>query len=80
MAEKKFEQALEELEKIVQRLEDAGLPLDEALALFEDGIKLSRLCAQKLDEADKKVQILLGDEEGRFHEEPFEDAGESPES
>ncbi len=72
MTEKKFEEALEELEKIVQRLEDANLPLDEALTLFEEGIKLSRLCSQKLDEAEKKVEILLKDENGNLHRAPFE--------
>ena len=73
MAKKKFEKALEELEAIVQRLEDAGLPLDEALSLFEEGIKLSRFCSQKLDEAEKKVEILLKDESGHPCREPFEE-------
>ncbi len=73
MAKKKFEEALEKLEKIVQRLEDANLPLDEALSLFEEGIKLSRFCSQKLDEAEKKVEILLRDDSGNLHREPFEE-------
>jgi len=77
MAKKKFEDALKELESIVQKLEDADLPLDEALALFEDGIKLSRYCTQKLDEAEKKVEILLRDEQGASCRQPFEgDAAE----
>ncbi len=73
MAKKKFEKALEELEKIVQRLEDSELPLDEALSLFEEGIKLSRFCSQKLDEAEKKVQILLKDDNGNISQELFDE-------
>lgn len=73
MAEKKFEEALHELETIVQRLEDAELPLDEALALFEEGIKLSKLCTQKLDKAEKKVEILLKDESGNLYRKPFQE-------
>jgi len=73
MAKKKFEEALEKLEKIVQRLEDANLPLDEAVALFEEGIKLSRFCSQKLEEAERKVEILLKDDSGNLSQEPFEE-------
>jgi exodeoxyribonuclease VII small subunit len=72
MAKKKFEEALQELETIVQRLEDGNLSLDESLALFEEGIKLSRLCSQRLDEAEKKVEILLKDENGSLSRQPFE--------
>jgi len=74
MAKKKFEEALDELEKIVQRLEDANLPLDEALGLFEEGIKLSRFCSAKLEEAEKKVEILLKDEQGGTCRKPFEES------
>ena len=73
MAKKKFEEALEKLEKLVERLEDPGLPLDDALSLFEEGIKLSRFCSQKLDEAEKKVEILLKDDSGTPRLEPFEE-------
>ncbi len=72
MAKKKFEEALQELETIVQRLEDGNLSLDESLALFEEGIKLSRLCSQRLDEAEKKVEILLKSENGSLSRQPFE--------
>jgi exodeoxyribonuclease VII small subunit len=71
MAKKRFEEALQELETIVQRLEDGNLSLDESLALFEEGIKLSRLCAQRLDEAEKKVELLLKDESGSLIRQPF---------
>ena len=72
MAKKKFEEALQELETIVQRLEDGNLSLDESLSLFEEAIKLSRLCSQRLDEAEKKVEILLKNENGSLSRQPFE--------
>jgi exodeoxyribonuclease VII small subunit len=80
MAKKKFEEALQELETVVQRLEDGNLSLDESLALFEDGIKLSRLCSQRLDEAEKKVEILLKNENGSLSRQPFEPEEDSPDT
>jgi exodeoxyribonuclease VII small subunit len=71
MAKKRFEEALQELESIVQRLEDGNLSLDDSLSLFEEGIKLSRLCAQRLDEAEKKIELLLKDETGALYRQPF---------
>jgi exodeoxyribonuclease VII small subunit len=71
MAKKRFEEALQDLENIVQRLEDGNLSLDESLALFEEGIKLSRLCAQRLDEAEKKIELLMKDENGAVSRQPF---------
>ena len=59
MAEKKFETALTELEKIVENLESEDLPLEDSLELFEKGIQLSRICTTKLSEAEKKVDELL---------------------
>ncbi len=56
---KTFEGALSQLESIVARLENGDLPLEESLKLFEEGIKLSRFCNQKLNEARKKVEVLL---------------------
>lgn len=61
MAEKKFETALQELEDIVSKLESEELPLEDSLALFEKGIKLSRLCSKKLSEAEKKVDALMAE-------------------
>ena len=80
MAKKKFEEALQELETIVQRLEDGNLSLDESLALFEDGIKLSRLCSQRLDEAEKRVEILLKNENGSLSHQPFEPEDDRPDT
>lgn len=76
MAKKKFEDALLELEKIVQSLEDPDLPLDEAVALFEDGIKLSRFCSQKLDEVEKRIDLLVKNEQGGLSIRAFDEATE----
>jgi len=58
----KFEEALQELEKIVARLDSGELSLDQMLSEFEQGISLVRSCKQFLDQAQKKVEILLKDE------------------
>ena len=55
----KFEEALKKLEDTVAQLEAGDLPLDKALEIFETGIKMSRICAQKLEEAEQKVELLL---------------------
>jgi len=65
-----FEQALQQLEQIVQKLEKGELPLEESLALYEDGIRLSRLCHGKLEEAEGKIAMLMKDARG----EPVLDA------
>jgi len=54
-----FEEALQNLEKTVLQLESGDLPLEKALETFEKGVKMSRLCTQKLEEAEKKVELLL---------------------
>lgn len=69
---KTFESALSQLESIVARLEDGDLPLEESLKLFEEGIRLSRFCNQKLNEVQKKVEVLLKGEEGGIETHPFE--------
>jgi len=74
MAEKKFEKALEKLEDIVRKMEEGELTLDESLKAFEEGIKLSRLCLTKLEEAERKVEVLLADEES-FDSRPFSGDG-----
>ena len=75
--EKAFEEALKELEEIVNRLEQGDLPLEDALQLFEQGVRLSRLCHTRLDEAQKRVEVLLKDESGKMTTRPFEQgAGE----
>lgn len=57
-AELKFEKALERLEKIVEDLENGNMPLEDALKKYEEGVKLSRLCAQKLTQAETKIESL----------------------
>jgi len=76
MAEKKFEAALARLEEIVQELEKGDLPLEQSLKLFEEGIKLSRICNSRLEEAERKVEILLKDKAGNVTAQPFEEEGE----
>ena len=56
----KFEEALKSLEKSVEQLESGDLPLEKALEVFENGIKMSRVCSKKLEEAEQKVELLLG--------------------
>ena len=67
-----FEKAFQQLEKIVQRLEGEELPLDESLQLFEEGIRLSRFCHQRLEEVEKKIETILADAKGQPVTEPFE--------
>jgi len=69
-----FEQALAQLEQIVQRLEKGELPLEDSLKLYEDGIRLSRLCHAKLEEAEGRIEVLLKDARG----EPVTDAAGRP--
>lgn len=71
MKEKQFEDAMKELEDIVKRLESGDLSLEESLKIFEEGIALSRYCFKKLEEAEKRVSILIKNEEG-IKREPFE--------
>jgi exodeoxyribonuclease VII small subunit len=59
-----FEQALVALEGVVERLEKGELPLEESLQLYEEGIRLSRLCHGKLEEAEGKIEMLLKDARG----------------
>jgi len=71
MSKTTFEQSMKKLEQIVQKLESGDLPLEEAMQKFEEGIKLSRLCSEKLDETEKKTTLLLQDEKGNVSEKPF---------
>ncbi len=81
MPKEKFEDALNKLEKIVSKLEEGDIPLEESLKRFEEGIRLSRFCNQKLDEAEKKVEILLKGKNGILKPHPFEpsiNSGQTP--
>ena len=74
MAEVKFEEALKKLEKIVEELEDGDLSLGDALKKYQEGIQLSRLCTQRLEEAKKKVEQLSKNKKGEFELKPFEES------
>ncbi len=77
MAEKKFEAALARLEEIVQELEKGDIPLEQSLKLFEEGIKLSSICNKRLEEAERKVEILIKDKDSVVKAEPFQEEEES---
>lgn len=77
---KDFESALKSLEDIVVQLEGGDLTLDRALELFEEGVKISRFCSSKLDEAERKVEVLTKTTDGTLTEEPFSGEGEGTES
>jgi exodeoxyribonuclease VII small subunit len=64
MMEKSFEASLSELDRIVRQLEDGDLTLEESLKLFEDGVRLSRECRARLDEAERRIEVLLTDQKG----------------
>ena len=66
-----FEEALKKLEQTVQRLEKGEASLEESLKLFEEGMKLAKLCSLRLEEAQRKVEILKRTEDGKLKREPF---------
>jgi len=76
MAGLKFEQALKRLEEIVEELEKGNLSLDESLKRYEEGIKLSRFCTKKLEETERKVELLTKNKNGEFEKIPYEEKGE----
>lgn len=69
--EPSFEQALADLEKIVQRLESGELPLEESLRLYEDGVRLTRACSARLDAAEGRIEILERARDGSLRALPF---------
>jgi len=76
---KSFESSLEELERIVRELERGDLPLEKSLELFEQGVKLSRACQERLNEAERRIEILTRDNQGRPAIRPY-DAETEPRS
>jgi exodeoxyribonuclease VII small subunit len=70
-SELSFEAALDRLEELVRSLEDGDLPLDDALQAFEEGVRLSRFCHGKLQAAERRIEILLQDEDGEITPRPF---------
>jgi exodeoxyribonuclease VII small subunit len=76
---KPFESALTELEQVVDRLESGELSLEESLEAFEKGVGLVKYCNQKLNEVEKKVEILIKDKEGKLQLQSFEEPAEEDE-
>jgi exodeoxyribonuclease VII small subunit len=74
MQEPTFEESLKRLEEIVTELEGNKLALEHSLQVFEEGVKLVRFCAGRLDDAERRIEILLADKEGKLHAEPFPEA------
>jgi exodeoxyribonuclease VII small subunit len=73
MAKKTIEQAMKQLEQIVQDLESGDMPLEKAIKTFEEGVQLSKFCSQKLDETEKRITILMQNSDGKIAEVPFSD-------
>jgi len=73
---KTFETSLEELERIVRDLEQGELTLEKSLELFEQGVKLSRECQERLTQAERRIEILMRDNQGRATVRPFDPEGE----
>lgn len=71
VGEEPFEKSLERLEAIVRSLEQGAIPLEESLALFEEGVRIARLCAKRLDEVEGKIEVLLRMDEGGPVTAPF---------
>ncbi|MFQ5780880.1 MAG: exodeoxyribonuclease VII small subunit [Nitrospiria bacterium] len=72
MAHLKFEEALSRLEEAVKSLEKGDLPLEDSLKIFEEGIRLSKNCLKALEEAEKKVEILVQDKNGKKRLRPLD--------
>jgi exodeoxyribonuclease VII small subunit len=76
-SDQNFEAQLKRLEEVLDSLEHGELPLEQAMAAFEEGVRLVRACHQKLDEVERRVELLLKDDAGRFFTRPFpEEEGE----
>ena len=73
---KDFESALKTLEDIVAQLEGGDLSLDRSLELFEEGVRISRFCSNKLKEAERKVEVLMKTADGELKEEVFPEEDE----
>lgn len=71
MATEKFETSLKRLEEVVKRLESGELSLDDSLKAFEEGVRHAAVCSRKLNEAEKKVELLIRQKDGSFRTEPF---------
>ena len=73
--EKKFQEGLVNLEKVVERLESGDLSLEDSLAAFEEGVGLVKFCNQKLSEVEKKIELLVKDKDGKLQLTSGDDLG-----
>ena len=80
MAEIKFDQALERLEKIVEEMEGEELPLETSLKKYEEGVRLAQLCLKKLEETEQKIEIMTRTVDDRLLTRPFEVEGKGRET
>ncbi|WP_134683179.1 exodeoxyribonuclease VII small subunit [Brevibacillus migulae] len=71
-----FEEAMKRMEEVVRRLEEGDIPLEEALELYQEGVQLSRVCAQKLENIETKISQIL-EEDGQVKQKAFHLEGES---
>jgi exodeoxyribonuclease VII small subunit len=71
LSKERFEEAFKKLEAIVNKMESGDLSLEDSLKLFEEGMRLSKLCSQKLTEVQKKVELLMKAEDGGLKTQPF---------
>jgi exodeoxyribonuclease VII small subunit len=79
MAKEKFEEAMAKLEALVRKMETGDMTLEESLKAFEEGIRLSRLCASRLDDAERRVEMLIS-ENSKVMVQPLRENGEKNES
>ncbi|RXZ78260.1 exodeoxyribonuclease VII small subunit [Paenibacillaceae bacterium] len=70
-----FEEAMEQLETIVAQLENGDVPLETAIELFQQGMKLSQLCGSKLEQVERKIEVLIESDQG-LQKKPFAPAGD----
>ncbi|GAB2692904.1 exodeoxyribonuclease VII small subunit [Paenibacillus thermoaerophilus] len=66
-----FEEAMDQLEQIVNRLESGDVPLEAAIELFQEGMRLSRLCGDKLEQVERKIEQLMETPDGTVVRKPF---------
>ena len=73
MAAEKFESALKKLEEVVRKLEGGELSLEDSLKAFEEGVKHSAFCSGKLNEAERRVELLMKHRDGSLVRKPFDE-------
>lgn len=72
-----FEESMKQLQEVVDKLEKGNLTLDESIEEFQKGIKLSKLCSKKLDDVEKKITVLVEEQNGEIKEEVFLTEGDN---